>query len=604
MCECREKEIVEMLCQAHLRTQMRSCSLHSRIKQSINLPINRTLIYSNRQQFVNRRIHIQATNPSVNHSTIHRTSLSATGSSRLIFAQFSTDPQKSSLSDQSINQSIRHEIHDPDDVSKSYSRDRIHQTGIRKAYPTYEQFTRFPTHRPITPIRSMYLRLQQILHSIYQSVKQFILPSKSAEPVDPSQPVDQSVISLESQNRTLRFAFLGNISIAALKLLVFLLTSSQAMFAEFVHTMIDSLNQGLLLVGAQQAMRQPDHRHQSGYGKAPYFFSLVSALNIFWIGVVFNSVHALSHAPMDMTTHWYTWAVLGMSFAIDGAVLKVALTEMNRTRPAGRKVWKHWKNMKNPLIIGTIMEDVAAVTGVVIAGAGIGLAQVTGNVMYDHIASLSISGLLLYTSYMLIRTNYSYLLGYSVSPAVQASITNMIAARPSIESVYHVRGEWMSSEQFAFRCEIDFDGSYFSAMLEESYREAFRIAVEKDKQEEVDANRPDRLNDPATSMNIEQPAMTLSNNEAVYRFAPQFMTYPAIPAQPARHLSKLLAEFAEDVTRLVEEEVVSIEQEIRAAHPQAAFIELEPASNSSLRSSSTVFNRRVKKDVKVDDGRQ
>ena len=362
------------------------------------------------------------------------------------------------------------------------------------------------------------------------SVADLAHPSSSSSSSS-SSPSKLTSMSVHSQNRTLRFAFAGNITICALKLGVFLLTSSQAMFAEFTHTFIDTVNQSLLLLGAQQAQKQPDHRHQMGYGRAPYFFSLISALNLFWFGVVFNSYHTLMYASTDIELHWYTWAVLGLSFLIDGTVLRVSLRELNRNKPAGRSGWKHWKQLKNPLVIGTIMEDVAAVSGVVIAGVGIGLSHLTGQLVYDHIASLSISGLLLYTSYALIRTNYKYLLGFSLSPTVQHNITTIIKARPSVQSVYTVRGEWTSSDTFAFRCGLDFDGAYFSGLLESAYADEFVRAAKADGEE----------------------------------------------------LKRVMALFAEDVTRLVEEEVVMIEQDIRAVYPQAQFIELECAGESSWR---------------------
>jgi len=166
-----------------------------------------------------------------------------------------------------------------------------------------------------------------------------------------------------------------------------------------------------------------------------------------------------------------------------------------------------------------------------LAAMGIGLSHLTGNIIFDHIASLSISGLLLYTSYALIRTNYRYLLGFSLSPTVQHNITTMIKSRRSVQCVYSVRGEWTSSDQFAFRCQLDFDGAYFSALLEDAYSSVFRSAA----------------------------------------------------LEGGAELRRVMGLFAEDVTRLVEEEVVMIEADIRAVYPQAAFIELECAGESSWR---------------------
>ena len=343
-------------------------------------------------------------------------------------------------------------------------------------------------------------------------------------------------MSVHSQDRTLRYAFLGNLTICGLKLAVWLLTSSQAMFAELIHTLVDSLNQSLLLVGARQAARAPDSRHQMGYGRAPYFFSLISGVNLFWFGVVFNTYHTfISHSPELVSLHWYSWLVLGLSLLIDGAVLRVSLLELNRSRPPGRSLWKHWKQLKNPLVLGTIMEDAAAVSGVLIAAGGIGLSFMTGQLLYDHLASLSISGLLLLTSYTLVRTNYKYLLGFSLSPTLQHNITTMIKSRPSVQCVYSVRGEWTSADTFAFRAQLDFDGAYFSKLLEDAYASVFESAVR-----EGGEGRGERLR-------------------------------------------RVMALFAEDVTRLVEEEVLLIESHIRSVYPQAAFIELECAGASSWR---------------------
>lgn len=138
------------------------------------------------------------------------------------------------------------------------------------------------------------------------------------------------VVSTESQNKTIRLAFLANTTICISKLIIYLITNSSAMFSEFIHTFVDTVNQGVLIIGAKQATRQPDYKFQSGYGKTPFFWSLISAMNVFWVGFIFPIYHTILYPSISLDNHWYTYAVLGLSLLLDGAVLRISLLELKK----------------------------------------------------------------------------------------------------------------------------------------------------------------------------------------------------------------------------------------------------------------------------------
>lgn len=332
----------------------------------------------------------------------------------------------------------------------------------------------------------------------------------------------------DAGTRAVARALAANVVITALKFGSYAATSSSSMLAEAVHTLVDCGNQILLLVGTRQATRAPDTKHPYGYGRAAFFWSLMSAMSVFFVGSVTtigHGVYVLAYPAVgELHMTWHTWAVLAASFTIDGAVLRTTLRELAALRKPGQGTLEHLVRIRDPFVMAVVLEDVAATAGVVVAVAGIAATTVTGNVMWDGLASVAVGGLLGAVAFILARTNYKYLLGLSVDPATTARIT-LLLERPAIEAVYGVTCEWVAPAAFAYRAEIDFDGAYFASCLA-SYHD------------EIDAATRDEL--------------------------------PAI-----------MRRYAEDVTRLVEQEVVAIERAIRSEHPEAAFIELEPRRSST-----------------------
>lgn len=321
-------------------------------------------------------------------------------------------------------------------------------------------------------------------------------------------------------------ALAGNSAVAVLKIIAFAVSGSGAMLSEAIHTLADVGNQGLLLLGLRQARKGPDTRHPYGYGQASFFWALVSALGIFFLGcgvTVAHGVESLVHPPERIEVGWLTWAVLAFSFALDGWVFLGAIAQLRAERPAGMSWGEYWRRLKDPMLLAVLLEDSVACLGVLAAIVGIMLSWWTGNPVWDALASIVIGLLLGMVAVILVRMNQRFLLGSAVDPEIDAGIREILASRASIEAVHRVQSRWVGPSAFAYKAEVDFDGTYFAAELEGMYGEVFE------------------------------------------------------KVQDRSSVRSLLAVYTEHVARLMAHEVDAIETEIARRYPQAAFIELEPS---------------------------
>lgn len=424
-------------------------------------------------------------------------------------------------------------------------------------------------------------------------------PVTSLSSPSPSPPPPSTVSATGSEYAALRFALLGNLSICVLKLWSFLSTGSSAMFAEFIHTTVDTINQSLLYFGAVISEKKPDEKHQMGYGRASFFWSLLSALNVYWIGCSFTLYHslflplgkwinqsftnwsldssstaitqaaceaAIAAAHTDTAIYSFQlqhWGVLVLSALVDAAVLRKTISVVESSRPAAVSFWSHLRNYKHPLILATLLEDVGALAGVGIASVGILCTKVFANPIFDEMASICVGGLLGYIAFFLIRLNYKFLLGYSVAPQTEDHIIQLILARESITNIYGVRAEWLSPSTFAFRAEIDLNGAYFAQKLIEKYKPLFKEAMSTSHQP-VSSDSPSLT---STADVASSPSSSPSDDQR-----------PSSSDPTDEQLSRVLFLFADEITTCVEEEVRNIEQLIRSYYPNATVIELEPAS--------------------------
>jgi len=353
----------------------------------------------------------------------------------------------------------------------------------------------------------------------------------------------------DSSMKGVKMALAGNLIITGAKFASWKYSGSSAMLSEAIHSLVDSGNQALLLIGLRSARLSPDKSHQYGYGKAIYFWSLVSALGTFWLGAgvsLRNSIEDLFYPSVQLETLGMdVWGVLGLSICIDGYVFWKTLEVLRQSQPKGKTLWEHLCSVRDPTRLAILLEDGAACIGVTMAIAGIGLSKLTGSPVYDSTASVGISLLLAGMGTILARLNEKYLIGHSVEPEITKGINELLLAQPSITNISFVQSQWISPYTFAYKAEVDFDGTYLAARLLDRYEKEFRNAdLEKD-------------------------------------------------------LNVLLAWYAEDVMRVVEQEVRRVEAHIREQYPAAAFIELEPDSRdgNDLAIDDTCGSDNRKKDL-------
>lgn len=283
------------------------------------------------------------------------------------------------------------------------------------------------------------------------------------------EPIDVYHEQIKSSKQTVYLALFGNMVITASKGAVCIATGSSAMLAETIHSLVDSGNQALLLIGLREAESAADARHQYGYGKSVYFWSLVSALGTFWCGAgvsMWNSVQSLLAPSIELhSVGWETWTVLGVAFAIDGTVLYKTMQKVYKNKPEGVSILKHIRNIRDPTMQAVLMEDAAACVGVGVAVMGIGGAQVTGLPMLDAVAGMGVSCLLGAMGVYLARLNQKFLMGQAVEKEITDGIKRLLLARRSVDEVHSVQSQWVGPYSFSYKAEIDFDGTYIAAKL-------------------------------------------------------------------------------------------------------------------------------------------
>ena len=266
-----------------------------------------------------------------------------------------------------------------------------------------------------------------------------------------------------------------------------------------------------------------------GYGKSVYFWALVSALGTFFMGAgisMSHSIQALINPSLSETISSEVWGVLAMSFVVDGYVLYKTFSELELERPSDVSMRKYISKLRDPATLAILLEDAAACLGIVIAIAGIGASHYTSNPLWDGVAGVGISCVLGGVGLALVRVNHSFLIGQGVERDMLDGIEKIIRNRRSIDHVSGIQSQWTGPESFSFKAEVDFDGTYLSALLMPRYRAEFKNAGE-DLDEELEV---------------------------------------------------MLSWYAEDVIRAVEREVRHIEAMIRQQYPGAEYIELEPMS--------------------------
>jgi cation diffusion facilitator family transporter len=232
----------------------------------------------------------------------------------------------------------------------------------------------------------------------------------------------------------------ANLGIAVTKLVAFVITGSASLLAESVHSVADSGNQVLLLIGRTRARRAETEQHQFGFGAERYVYAFIVAVVLFVVGAAFSLYEGISRImhPEEVLSPGVAFAVLGVAIALEAFSFRTAITESNRTR--GRAGWRAFiRHAKAPELPAVLLEDTAALIGLGFALSAVILSTVTHNGRWDGAGSIAIGALLGCVAVVFAVEMKSLLVGESASPDVQRAIVAAIEDGPQIERVIHLR---------------------------------------------------------------------------------------------------------------------------------------------------------------------
>lgn len=268
-------------------------------------------------------------------------------------------------------------------------------------------------------------------------------------------------------------AMAGNGLIAVSKFAAGIFTGSAAMISEAVHSVADTANQGLLLFGMRRANRRPTKLHPLGYAPESYFWPFMVAIVIFLLGGVFavyEGVHGFmlgAEGHTEQGNPIWNYVVLGGAIVFEGSVFIIALKEFWKLK-GERKAVEVFLKTKDPTIPVVLMEDSAALLGLLIALLAVGLSQATGWYGWDALGSLLIGVLLCAVSYLLARETHSLLLGESASLEVRQRIVDLVEADADVEEVTQLISMHRGPEDVILALKVHFLQSLEVDALEES----------------------------------------------------------------------------------------------------------------------------------------
>jgi cation diffusion facilitator family transporter len=263
--------------------------------------------------------------------------------------------------------------------------------------------------------------------------------------------------------RTVVVALLANASIAVMKAIAGVLTGSAAMLAEAAHSVADTTTEGLLLAALRHSERPADRRHPFGYGKVRFFWSLIAAVSIFVTGALFSGfegVRTILGSGEDQTLAWVAFLVLGLSFLMEGTSWVRAVRQIRREQvDEGQRLLEYLRVTDDPTVKTVFLEDTAALVGLLLAFAGVGLHLLTGSALWDGLASLLIGVLLAAVAYLLGRTNMRLLIGQQAEPRLVRAVYARLGAAPEVKQVVDLLTMLIGTDKVLLCARVDFAAS-------------------------------------------------------------------------------------------------------------------------------------------------
>ena len=258
-------------------------------------------------------------------------------------------------------------------------------------------------------------------------------------------------------NRVLIVALAANLGIAVAKFAAAAITGSSAMLTEGVHSLVDSSNQLLLMYGQKRAAKPADALHPAGYGRELYFWSFVVALLVFALGAGVSVYEGVIHflAPEPAVSPLIAYGVLAIAFALEAGSTVAAFREFNRAR-GSQSWWAALTGTKDATVVIVLLENGAAMAGILIAAIGLAVSQATGDPRFDGVASVLIGLLLGVVAMFLAREAKGLLIGEAADPALILGIRRA-ASRDGVTGIGEIMTIHNAPDQIVAAVNVDFD---------------------------------------------------------------------------------------------------------------------------------------------------
>lgn len=271
----------------------------------------------------------------------------------------------------------------------------------------------------------------------------------------------------ESNKIVVYAAMFGNLAIALVKFVAAYITNSSAMLSEAVHSVVDTLNEILLLYGMKKAKKPGDVKHPFGYGRELYFWAFIVALLVFALGAIVSILQGIYHIiqPEEMQNPMINYIVLGIAILCEGFSWSVALKTF-RKQKGNMGYFEAFRRSKDPTTFTVLFEDTAALIGLVIALVGIFLAHQLNIPELDGVASILIGVVLAVSAWFLAREIKGLLLGETADPKLRENVLNIAQQDAAVFSANGVLTEQMGAHQVIASLSLEFKDDLTSDQIE------------------------------------------------------------------------------------------------------------------------------------------
>lgn len=252
-------------------------------------------------------------------------------------------------------------------------------------------------------------------------------------------------------------ALIANFGIAVMKFIAFIFTGAASLFAESIHSLADTGNQALLLLGSKRSKKRATPQHPFGFGPERYFWSFVVAMVLFSVGGLFalyEGISKLTSSAHELDSPIWGFVVLGIAIVLETFSLRTAVAETKKVK-RDKSYWKFIKEAKLPELPVVLLEDIGALFGLVFALFGLTAATITHDARYDSAGSIAVGILLIVIAYILAVEMKSLLIGESVDEKTLRMIQKAVLDSDEVKSIIHIRTMHLGPEELLIGIKVE-----------------------------------------------------------------------------------------------------------------------------------------------------